>query len=220
MRRYGTQSRPLVGRQHGAADIPDWRSQLCEYCIGWQHRAARESPRIFGGPFWQSRPPSFGPRALGPRAVPPLREIAMIDPRVRLAAKTRREGDCILWLGTKDQNGYGQMFANGRLTRVHRLAYQWAKGPIPKGYEIDHLCRTRACVNPEHLEAVTRRTNVLRSLNQAAFQAQQTHCLRGHPLSGQNLYITPDARRQCRTCRAAADRKAWQRKLLRRANAV
>jgi hypothetical protein len=69
---------------------------------------------------------------------------------------------------------------------------------------IDHLCRTPACVNPAHLEAVTPRTNWERGISKSAFRVKQVQCLYGHELSGENLYLRPDdGTRQCLICKRA-----------------
>jgi HNH endonuclease len=81
-------------------------------------------------------------------------------------------------------------------------------GPIPEGCELDHLCREKVCVFPEHLEPVSGRENSRRSRSPAALNARKTHCLRGHLLSGSNLYVFPGGKRQCRIC-AQASKKAW-----------
>lgn len=81
------------------------------------------------------------------------------------------KGDCWEWEGGTNLQGYGQVSApgvksaqsTGRIIPVHRLAYRLFKGPIPRGMEIDHLCRNRLCCNPSHLEAVTRTENIRRS---------------------------------------------------------
>jgi hypothetical protein len=113
------------------------------------------------------------------------------------------EGGCWLWTGCILQNGYGQFSVGGHPRYVHRLAYENLATPIPEGLTIDHLCRVRRCVNPDHLEPVTSRENTLRSPTApTAVNARKTHCLRGHPLSGANLYEPPSrpGRRYCREC--------------------
>jgi len=100
---------------------------------------------------------------------------------------------CWLWTGPVTQSGYGQMTHGGRTTGAHRASYLTFVGPIPDGYEIDHLCRVRNCVNPEHLEPVTHEENVRRAW------AAVTHCKRGHEFGGDNLLIS-SGRRRCREC--------------------
>jgi hypothetical protein len=73
--------------------------------------------------------------------------------------------NCLIWPGGCTSDGYGETFVNGRVVYVHRIAYEGAFGPIPDGFEIDHLCRNRACCNPAHLEAVTRAVNTRRGKN-------------------------------------------------------
>ncbi len=105
---------------------------------------------------------------------------------------------CWLWLGSLTHNGYGSIWANGRLKRAPRVSYELHVGIIPHGLEIDHLCRVRCCVNPDHLEAVTRKENARRG-----YYGQKTHCPQGHPYSGDNLYVRPNGKgRDCRKCKA------------------
>lgn len=78
---------------------------------------------------------------------------------VRLYAKILRQEGCWIWEGTKTKLGYGQFRLNGVLTSPHRVMYMLAYGSIPHGAEIDHLCRVRNCVNPDHLRAVSHSEN-------------------------------------------------------------
>ena len=108
---------------------------------------------------------------------------------------------CWEWVGAKDKNGYGKTTFSGKTWRAHRLIYTMLKGPIPEGLEIDHTCRNKACVNPAHMEPVTTKVNVHRSDNACAINARKTHCPKGHPLSGENLYSYPQTGwRGCREC--------------------
>src|SRR5205807_1016167 len=66
---------------------------------------------------------------------------------------------CWTWGGAK-RNGYGAIFVDGRTISTHRFSYEIHHGPIPLGLTLDHLCRNRACINPDHLEPVTRGVNV------------------------------------------------------------
>ncbi|MGJ5736690.1 HNH endonuclease [Streptomyces caniscabiei] len=110
-------------------------------------------------------------------------------------------GPCWLWKACKDSSGYGSFRYQGRTTSAHRFSYVvLAGGTIPDGLQLDHLCRTRHCVRPDHLEPVTPQENILRSEAPSAANARKTHCARGHEFNEQNTYTTWCGGRGCRVC--------------------
>lgn len=128
--------------------------------------------------------------------------LADVEPRYEVV-----ESGCWEWVAYRNPvSGYGYF----RGVPAHRISYELHVGPIPPGYQIDHLCRVRACINPDHLEAVTLQENNRRSNSWSAVKIRQTHCHNGHPLSGPNLKITNRGHRQCRECRKNYKRN-WYR---------
>jgi hypothetical protein len=122
-------------------------------------------------------------------------------------------GGCWLWTAAKNADGYGRYSIGGQdnrqLFQAHRVAYEALVTDIPAGLQLDHLCRTPACVNPDHLEVVTNQENARRSLlvgrkkdpNKGSWQRAKTHCPQGHPFDEDNTYRYPSGARACRTCR-------------------
>lgn len=107
---------------------------------------------------------------------------------------------CWLW-GGNIQNGYGTASYMGKTGRVHRITYTIIKGKIPEGLVIDHLCKVKNCVNPEHLEAVTQKENTLRGTSPHAIYAKRTHCDKGHEFSMENTIVREDNNsRRCKIC--------------------
>lgn len=123
------------------------------------------------------------------------------------------KGPCWPWIMAKDHLGYGVWRKGGwsESRMAHRRMYELIVGRIPEGLTLDHLCRNRSCVNPDHLEPVELRENILRGDNPCAQNARKTHCPRGHPLAGRNLVID-QGRRRCRECLNKAKREHMRRK--------
>jgi hypothetical protein len=107
---------------------------------------------------------------------------------------------CWLWTGyLAGGNGYGGITIENRQCLAHRVVYELLVGPIPEGMELDHLCRNRCCVNPDHLEVVTKKENVLRGIGLSAQNARKTHCKNGHIFDEVNTYLW-NGKRICREC--------------------
>jgi hypothetical protein len=109
-------------------------------------------------------------------------------------------GGCWIWTGRLGRDGYGYVDAYDRQHTAHRYLYAQMIGPLPQELHLDHLCRVRCCVNPDHVEPVTPKENIRRGDGWAGRHARQTHCVHGHPLDGDNLFVRPDGERVCRTC--------------------
>ncbi len=131
----------------------------------------------------------------------------------RFAPKVKPQPNgCWLWTANlHPDTGYSRMWLSRHDNKLgHRIAFEWARGPIPEGLVIDHLCRNRACVNPDHMEIVTNVENVMRGESVFAQNARKTHCLRGHPFDAENTYPVPTGGRACREC--ARQRKRERRR--------
>ena len=111
------------------------------------------------------------------------------------------ETNCYIWTGCR-VNGYGQIKYADKIRYTHRVMYEEVKGPIPFNLQLDHLCRNRACFNPDHLEPVTIKENILRGVGFAAMNARKTHCINGHIL---------DNTRKCQICCIKRNRTVYHR---------
>lgn len=120
-------------------------------------------------------------------------------------------GPCWLWTAGTSWGGYGKFSLGAREdggAYAHRVAYELEVGPIPDGLVIDHLCRVRLCVRPDHLEPVTNRVNLLRAPRSVSAENHaKTHCVHGHPFDEANTHWSPDGRRVCRACKRETMRR-------------
>jgi hypothetical protein len=107
---------------------------------------------------------------------------------------------CWTWLASLSRNGYGRFSVPGQpsgYVLAHRWAYEQLRSAIPAGLVLDHLCRNTRCVNPWHLEPVTKRVNALRG---RLWESEKTRCVNGHPFDAANTRITKEGHRSCRAC--------------------
>jgi hypothetical protein len=140
---------------------------------------------------------------------------ASIATKIRLGGVSGTLGRCWEWTAAKT-NGYGVVQHRGRVQRAHRVVYSLLIGEVPEDLEIDHLCRNRSCVNPQHLEPVTGLENNARSNSASAQHARQSHCLRGHEFTAENTYTRVrghKTERFCRECSRIRDRERYARKV-------
>ena len=146
---------------------------------------------------------------LAPRHVQHIRDAKpMVKLDERFWSKVQKTESCWVWIAGHTTAGYGGYWLNGKIHRAHRLAFLDAGGIIPDGKVIDHLCRNRGCVNPEHLEAVTNKVN-----HERGSRAQQTECKWGHPYTSENTFRNKrNGTRSCRICRNLAVERCKARK--------
>lgn len=110
------------------------------------------------------------------------------------------ERGCLRWLGPLNDSGYGTIWIGNKKLRAHRVSYTVNVSPIPLGLQLDHLCRVRECVAPDHLEPVAHRVNILRGETVTARNAAATRCPKGHQYDAANTYHNPSGSRTCRAC--------------------
>lgn len=119
------------------------------------------------------------------------------------------ENGCWIWPKAKVRGGYGMFKLNKKNVLAHRYSYTKLIGDIPNGLTIDHLCKQRDCVNPDHLEAVTMKENISRGTN---FQRNKSHCKWGHEFNSDNIYWIYSRYRRCKQCQDKRDRERKRKK--------
>lgn len=130
------------------------------------------------------------------------------DPETRFWRRVEKQADgCWFWTGFPS-GGYGRIRVAGVRVQAHRYSYELHVGLIPDGLQVDHLCRNRLCVNPDHLEPVTPRQNTLRGNNPSAVTTRTGVCKRGHFMDDANTRVRPNGKRECRACSALRQRLA------------
>jgi len=124
---------------------------------------------------------------------------------------------CWLWVGMVTHDGYPYWgTTKNKSVYAHRFIYEQEIGPIPDGLTLDHLCKTRNCVNPAHMDPCTLQENIARG--DYGWRARQTHCKNGHEFTPENTYFNPNGgrnkagRRQCRECGRVAQLAYLRRK--------
>lgn len=134
-------------------------------------------------------------------------------------ARVTKTDDCWLWTGYTDEHGYAYftLRVDGKPTnhRANRWLYERMVGPIPQGLTLDHTCRVRHCVRPEHQEPVTSKVNIMRGETLAAANAAKTRCPSGHEYSIENTRINRKGSRECRQCNRDRCRRQYRERLVR-----
>ena len=134
----------------------------------------------------------------------------------RFWSKVDATGECWEWAGYGNAQGYGlfRTDVGGSDGCAHRIVWELLIDSIPEGLVMDHLCRNRRCVNPDHLEVVTHKVNIRRGFSLAARRARQTHCIHGHRYTFENTLRNRNGTRRCATCtRRQYDKRNAQRRL-------
>jgi hypothetical protein len=130
-----------------------------------------------------------------------------VNELVRFLQHVETGRGCWEWRGHRLQSGYGTASDSRGTEPAHRRSYRLFVGPIGAGLEIDHLCRNRGCVRPDHLELVTHRENLLRGQGVSAENARKSVCVNGHELNFANTYIRKNGNRDCRVCKKLRERQ-------------
>lgn len=126
--------------------------------------------------------------------------------RSRLEARIKKysagpdDRECILWVGGRTEKGYGHLRVDGVMIRAHRVKWELVNGLIPEGWELDHLCLNRPCINEDHLKLVPPGFN---SAQGGSRNSEKSHCPWGHEYDYQNTKLTKRGHRKCKICERA-----------------
>lgn len=118
--------------------------------------------------------------------------------------------NCILTQNKVQKTGYTFMAYKGKTTGTHRISWELLNGAIPEGKVIDHICRNRACVAPDHLRLVTQQENVMAGLHNIN---NRTHCNQGHPFTKENIMVRKNGNRECAECNRVRSRVNYAKKV-------
>ena len=139
---------------------------------------------------------------------------AKVDKSGPLPTAAPHLGPCWLWTASLNGSGYGQIKGPLRApVLAHRASYELHGGELVDGMELDHLCSVRRCVNPDHLESVTHRENLIRGNGPTGIASRQTHCVHGHEFTEENTYVPPRGGRQCRECGRRRCKEQYARRM-------
>ncbi|WP_299074764.1 HNH endonuclease [uncultured Paraglaciecola sp.] len=127
--------------------------------------------------------------------------------------------NCVILLSV-NEDGYGRVRVADKMMKAHRVVFENHNGKIDMSLDIDHLCRERGCIQPHHMEQVSRGVNTLRGESFAAKNARKTHCINGHPFDDDNTLATYSYKngkrfgkaRKCKKCATLSTKKYLERK--------
>lgn len=138
-----------------------------------------------------------------------MRKPRITDVKEWFLRRVGKTPKCWVWKGVITKWGYGAITLRKKTYRAHRLAYDLFRGPIVDGMHIDHICRVRHCVNPDHLEMVTREENWRRGFSPTAVNKRKERCIHGHLFNEENTYKRKFGRRLCRECQRNLRRRVY-----------
>ena len=137
----------------------------------------------------------------------------MTNTHEKLLQRLTKEGDCLVWTGTKDKDGYGVFRLNNRWQKAHRYFYP---DDIPKGFFVLHSCDNPSCVLPSHLRVGTAQDNMNDKMQRGRHVAASPRavCRNGHTRTTKNTYVSPNTgQRECKDCSKAAYKKRQLNKI-------